>query len=151
MLSISSAENLLFLFYGLCFSVSAGTQLATIFPRGIGQIHDSGIKDTLLRAVLTSMYMISNAFFLVFAIFLVKHFLLYNNFLSSGVSVLFITFLSLGPWFCDHLSRFVFDLPFKTKWIRERQYRFVDRLYIIVYLFVLVFLFGVEYLVRLLN
>jgi hypothetical protein len=57
-----------------------------------------------------------------------------KGFTRSAVYTLVICFLSMSPWFCDHLARLVLLPARREIQLREPQFKYVDILFVGIYL-----------------
>lgn len=140
MISTSTAENLFLILYGLCLAAVTTTTLRAIFPYGVGHIFTEGVPKFLIRAAYIFFFLLLCSVAFILGLQFCKT-ASPRDFISSAVCVLLIMFLSLSPWFCDHLARIFFLPANKTVKIRESKFKYVDVVFVIFYLLFLAILF----------
>jgi hypothetical protein len=125
-------ENLYLVMYALCAAKTLDVTLPAMFPRGVGVLSVEGKRNLIIRG----MYMLT--FFVLCSLSFIVGFVFCNSASPSGFApcslyIFIICILSMNPWFCDHLARILFYPAKRWVQIREPQFKYVDVLFVGIY------------------
>jgi hypothetical protein len=129
----ATGQNLFLMMYAVCVSATLTTTLPSMFNYGVGAIFTEGIGVFIIRAIFMGLFFVFSSMSFIFG-FNYCGSISTKGFISSSLYVLIIIIISMSPWFCDHLARIIVS-PFKRKvQIRERKFRYVDLVFVCIYL-----------------
>lgn len=131
-INVPVAQNLFLILYALCVAATLNVTLPSMFNYGVGIIFKENFKIFLIRVLYIVIF-----FFLISVAFVLGYYFVGNN-TSNGLFntilyVFVICILSMSPWFCDHLARLLL-FPFrKVVELREKEFKYVDIVFVCIY------------------
>jgi hypothetical protein len=135
-ININAAQNLFLMLYALCVAATISLILPSMFNYGVGIIFKEKFKIFFIRALFMGIF-----FFLSSITFVLGFYFIENNsasgFFSTVLYVFVIIILSMSPWFCDHLARLILFPARKIIELREKEFKYVDIVFVSIYLFLL--------------
>lgn len=131
-INVTVAQNLFLMLYALCVAATLNEILPSMFSYGVGIIFKENFKIFFFRVIYIGIF-----FFLISLSFIAGYLFVGNNtacgLLSTSVYVFIICILSMSPWFCDHLARLLLFPVRNIIKLREKKFKYVDIVFVVIY------------------
>ena len=127
------AEILFLVMFSLFLGFSITNVLKAIFPYGVGHVIKEGLAAFFIRAAFIGVMFCLVATVLVLGLRFCGT-VEPSQFVGDILNVLVLMMMAMAAWLCDHVTRILF-IPIQKKVnIREKEFKYVDIIFVVIYL-----------------
>jgi fatty acid desaturase len=144
------AENIFLVMFSISLGFATNNAFKSIMPKGFGHYIRDGKTSFAIRISFMSVMVILSAICCLIAFSFCRSIESKGSF-TDLMNLLIIILFATSPWLCDHIARICF-LPFKKLVvIREKDFKGVDVVFVLVYIAAVILLFLLKKLGHLVN